>query len=189
MAYDIILADPPWTYDDKAAAGRRGACFKYPVMSTEDIADLPVNKMASKDAILFLWSTMPQLPVALVVMSAWGFTFKTVAFTWIKTNKVTPSLFWGMGRWTRSNPELVLLGVKGHPKRQSASVHSVIVEPVGRHSAKPDLVRSKIVALCGDLPRIELFARERVHGWDAWGNEVDNSTGLGDVDALPIGLY
>ena len=78
----------------------------------------------------------------------------------------------GMGNWTRSNPELCLLAIKGKPKRISASVHSVIDTPIERHSKKPDIVRDKIVSLCGNLPRIELFARQKTEGWDVWGNEV-----------------
>lgn len=99
-------------------------------------------------------------------------TYKTVAFTWIKKNKKADSLFWGMGFWTRANAEIVLFGTKGHPKRISAGVHSVITEPVRAHSQKPDEVRERIVELLGDLPRIELFARERVDGWDAWGDQI-----------------
>ena len=77
-----------------------------------------------------------------------------------------------MGHWTRANAEVCFLGVKGKPQRESASVHSVIDERIQEHSKKPDIVRNKIVELCGDLPRIELFARQKHEGWDSWGNEV-----------------
>lgn len=119
---------------------------------------------------------MPQLPLALEVMAAWGFAFKTVAFTWVKRNRVAPSWFWGMGNWTRANAELVLLGTKGKPKRVDAGVHSVLDSPVGRHSQKPDETRDRIVRLLGDLPRIELFARGRYPGWDVWGLDVPCKT-------------
>ena len=109
---------------------------------------------------------------ALEVIEAWGFTYKTVAFNWVKQNKTGAGLFWGLGNWTRSNSEICLLAVKGKPKRMSASVHSVILSPVQQHSRKPAETRDRIVELMGDLPRIELFAREAAPGWDAWGDEA-----------------
>ena len=83
-----------------------------------------------------------------------------------------------MGWWTRSNPEFCLLGTKGKPQRVSASVHSIVDDPVGEHSRKPDSVREKIVELCGDLPRVELFARQKISGWSCWGNEIENDIDL-----------
>lgn len=170
--YNIIYADPPWSYKDKALAGKRGACCKYSVMSIEDISNLPVNKIAADNCILFMWVTMPFLKDVFNVIESWGFTYKTCGFTWIKKNKKSDSLFWGMGSWTRANAELCLIATKGKPKRISAKVHSVIISKIREHSRKPDEVRDKIVELCGNLPRIELFARQQVDGWDCWGNEV-----------------
>ena len=118
-----------------------------------------------------MWATFPMLREALEVIEAWGFIYKTVAFNWVKQNKTGAGLFWGLGNWTRSNSEICLLAVKGKPKRMSASVHSVILSPVQQHSRKPAETRDRIVELMGDLPRIELFAREAAPGWDAWGNE------------------
>lgn len=112
------------------------------------------------------------LKEALDVIEAWGFTYKTVAFNWVKQNKNGAGLFMGLGNWTRSNSEICLLAVKGKPKRVSASVHSVILSPLQQHSQKPGEARDRIVELMGDLPRIELFARETAPGWDSWGNEV-----------------
>lgn len=109
---------------------------------------------------------------ALDLIDAWGFQYKTVAFNWIKQNKSGSGMFWGLGNYTRSNSEICLIATKGKPKRASAAVHSVVVSPIERHSKKPDEVRDRIVKLMGDLPRIELFARETAPGWDAWGNEV-----------------
>lgn len=94
-------------------------------------------------------------------MEAWGFVYKTVAFVWIKKNKKADSLFWGMGYWTRANAELCMLATAGQPKRRSASVHQVILSPIEEHSKKPDVVRERIVELLGDLPRVELFARQK----------------------------
>ena len=170
--YSIIYADPPWSYRDKALAGNRGAGCKYTVQSKTWIDNLPVASITNPNSILFLWVTMPKLNECWDLITNWGFEYKTVAFTWVKRNKKTPSWFWGMGRWTRANAELCLLATKGKPKRISASVHSIVDSPIEEHSKKPDEVRDRIVELVGDLPRIELFARERHDGWDAWGNEL-----------------
>ena len=116
---------------------------------------------------------MPMLQEGLNLMKAWGFTYKTVGFIWVKRNKKAATWFWGMGNYTRSNPELCLLAFKGKLKRQSASIHSIIEFPIEEHSKKPAIVRDKIVELFGDLPRIELFARQTTPGWDVWGNEVE----------------
>lgn len=170
--YRIIYADPAWQYRDKATAGKRGASFKYPTMSVEELKKLPVANLADDNCTLFLWVTNPMLPVGLEVMAAWGFTYKTVAFNWVKRNKVSDSWFLGMGNYTRAGSELCLLGIKGKSKRVSASVYQVVDTKIEAHSKKPDVVRNRIVQLLGDVPRIELFARQRVAGWDAWGNEV-----------------
>ena len=119
-----------------------------------------------------MWATFPMLPDALEVMAAWGFEYKTVAFVWTKANKRADTDFFGMGNWTRANAEVVLLGVKGRPKRISASVRQIVRKPIMRHSEKPSEVRERIVSLMGGLTRIELFARQKTGGWDVWGNEV-----------------
>lgn len=170
--YNIIYADPPWSYNDKALAGNRGACCKYQTQSKDWIDNLPVINIADDDCALFLWVTMPKLNECWQLIENWGFTYKTVAFTWVKKCKKKDSWFWGMGGWTRANAEVCLLATRGDIKRISASVHSVIDAPIERHSKKPDVVRHRIVQLLGDLPRIELFARNASDGWDVWGNEV-----------------
>lgn len=174
--YQIIYADPPWRYDQK---GLQGAAEKhYSTMSLEDICKLPVGSISVKDSILFLWATFPQLPAALRVISAWGFKYKTVAFLWLKKNRKADSWFFGLGFWTRGNAEVCLLATRGHPKRQSSKIHQFIISPIEAHSKKPDIVRDKIVELAGDVPRIELFARQTTPGWDVWGNEVTSSITL-----------
>jgi len=170
--YQIIYADPPWSYRDKALAGKRGASCKYLVQENEWIENLPVSEIADTNCALFLWVTMPKLSECWDLIRKWGFEYKTVAFVWVKRNKKSPSWFWGMGKWTRANAELCLLAIKGKPKRISASVHSIIDAPIQKHSQKPQEVRDRIIQLFGDLPRIELFAREKTKGWDVWGNEV-----------------
>ena len=171
--YNIILADPPWSYRvwNKPDEGRTAASH-YNTMSIADIRALPVGRLAAKDCTLFLWVTFPTLREALTVLDAWGFTYKTVAFVWVKLNRKSPTLFWGLGHWTRANAEICLLATRGHPKRVSPAIHQVIVSPVEEHSKKPDEVRERIVQLMGDLPRIELFARQSTPGWDVWGDEV-----------------
>lgn len=173
MKYSLIYADPPWSYRDKANAGKRGAGHKYPTMGDLDIEAMGgwVYNLAADDCALAMWATFPRIDAALEVMASWGFKYKTVAFTWVKTTK-TGKPFWGMGNWTRANAEVCLLGIRGRPKRVSAAVHSVITAPVREHSRKPDEARDRLVQLLGDVPRIELFARQRAPGWDAWGNQV-----------------
>lgn len=174
--YQIIYADPPWRYDQKGVEG--AAEQHYSTMSQEDICRLPIKSISAKDSILFLWATFPQLPAALQVISAWGFKYKTVAFLWLKKNRKADSWFFGLGFWTRGNAEVCLLATRGHPKRKSANIHQFIISPIEAHSKKPDIVRDRIVELAGDVPRIELFARQMTPGWDVWGNEVSSSIQL-----------
>lgn len=174
--YQAIYADPPWDYQQCRLSG--SAKKHYPTMRIEELCALPVAEIADRDCALFLWATFPQLPEALRLIQAWGFVYKTVAFVWLKQNRKALTWFYGLGFWTRSNAEVCLLATKGHPKRQSAGIHQLVISPVERHSKKPDEVREKIVELMGDVPRIELFARQQTPGWDVWGNEVENSTAL-----------
>lgn len=153
--YQIIYADPPWNYKVYSKKGLgRSAESHYPTMSIEDICALPVGNLADKDCALFLWVTIPCLLEGLSVLKAWGFTYKTVGFVWVKQNRKADSLFWGMGYWTRSNVELCILATKGHPKRINAAVHQVIVSHIEEHSKKPQEARERIVSLMGDLPRM-----------------------------------
>ena len=172
--YNIIYADPPWSFKTRSEKGKekKSADNHYSCMNIEDIYNLPVKNIAEDNSFLFLWVTYPLLVEGVETIKKWGFTYKTCAFSWVKKNKVADSLFWGLGYWTRANNEICLLGTKGNPKRVSKSVHQVVVDKIREHSRKPDCVRDRIVQLCGDIPRIELFARQRVEGWDAWGNEV-----------------
>ena len=177
--YSVIYADPPWQYRVYSDKGKsRSAENHYPTMSIEDIRTLPVSELADKDCALFLWVTFPTLREAMTVLDAWGFQYKTVAFVWVKQNRQTPSLFWGLGYWTRANAEMCLLATKGHPKRMCAGVHQVVLSPIEEHSKKPDEVRDRITLLMGDVPRVELFARRTSPGWDVWGNEVEATPAL-----------
>ena len=174
--YSIVYADPPWNYSATAnTIPSRAAEVPYRSMRMVDIYEYPLPPLAD-DCVLFLWATAPLLPEALYTIKVWGFEFKTIAFTWVKRNKKkADGFFWGMGSWTRSNAELCLLATRGSPKAISHSVHSVVDTPVEEHSKKPNCVRDKIVELCGDLPRIELFARQRSEGWDVVGNQLPST--------------
>ena len=170
--YSIIYADPPWAYRTYSKKGQgRSAESHYPTMCIEDIKALPVGELAAKACALFLWITFPCLSEALEVLAAWGFSYKTVAFVWVKQNRKNDDLFPGMGYWTRANAEICILATKGHPKRVDAGVRQVILSHIEEHSKKPDEARERIVRLMGDLPRVELFARQAPEGGDVWGNE------------------
>lgn len=167
--YSIIYADPPWKYDDSGCEG--AAAAQYKTLTLKELGKLPVADIAAPDCVLFMWATYPKLKEALSVIDAWGFKYKSIAFQWVKLNKSGNGYFFGLGRWTRGNTEPCLIATKGKPKRVSASVGQLIFSPLREHSRKPDEARDKIIELVGDLPRIELFARESVKGWDTWGNE------------------
>lgn len=173
--YQLIYADPAWTHTDKASAGKRGACDKYEVMSLEDIMALPVHQIAAPDCLLAMWHVGPMPLEALMVVKAWGFELKTFkGFSWHKTTVNGKSHF-GMGNWTRCNTEDCLFAVRGKPKRIDASVRQFIEAPIGKHSEKPAEARDRLVQLMGDVPRIELFAREHVEGWACWGRDVEKA--------------
>ena len=174
--YTVIYADPPWKYGQSCAtkAFRGGAVKHYPVMTLMELAALRVDKIAADNSALFLWSTMPLLPVALRLMMAWGFEYKTCAFTWVKTTKAgRPAI--GVGHYTRANAELCLLGTRGRvkPLLQVNNTSSVVMAPRQKHSQKPVEVRQRIDRMFGNVPKVELFARMYAHGWACWGNEVE----------------
>ena len=174
--YGAIYADPPWNFHNFSEAGEgRNAKSHYDCMSLEDIKALPVGSLASRDCVLFLWVTDPLLREGLEVMAAWGFKYKTVAFTWAKRTRTEKSWFMGLGYWTRANPEMCLMGVNGNPERRDRGVRQLLVEPVREHSRKPDRVYGDIERLVNG-PYLELFGRQHRPGWDVWGNQVDKFT-------------
>lgn len=176
--YQIIYADPPWSYFN-GGVPQAGVNAQYPTMNLEDIKALRVSEISDTPSVLLLWATFPQLQEALEVMKAWGFKYKTLGFSWLKTNK-DGSPFFGIGYYAKSNQEVCLLGVRGnaHSLVKSNKVSSVVITEKTKHSVKPEIVRGKIIELFGDLPRVELFARKRAEGWDAWGNEVESNIDL-----------
>lgn len=173
--FGVIYADPCWQYRN---SGRGAADGHYRTMSLAELCLLPVERLASADAALFLWATWPTLPDAFALMKAWGFEYKNCAFLWAKTNKNSATPFVGMGHWTRGNTEPCLLGIRGKPARADAAVQQLVLTPVGEHSEKPTEVRARILRLMGDVPAIEMFARQRDEGWECWGNEVESTVML-----------
>jgi N6-adenosine-specific RNA methylase IME4 len=178
--YKIIYADPPWSFSNKKTGGsmKSGAEHNYPTMTIEDLKSMDVGSITSKDAVLIMWwvGSMPQ--EALDLVSAWGFKVKNMnGFVW---KKLTVKLknFFGMGFYTRAGSESAIIAVKGKPKVLSHSVRAVLDSPARKHSQKPDEFRSLIVEMLGDLPRLEMFARESAEGWDVFGNEVASSINM-----------
>lgn len=167
--YSIIYADPPWQYYE---GGYKNQSQHYETLTVDKLSELSIENLAADDCILFLWVTFPILPEAISLMQQWGFEYSTVGFVWVKSKKDKTGFFFGLGNWTRANAELCLIGTKGSIVRQDASISQIIYEPIQEHSKKPDIVKDKIIKLVGDLPRIELFARQKTKGWDVWGNEV-----------------
>ncbi|HDY67346.1 MAG TPA: adenine methyltransferase [Candidatus Scalindua sp.] len=171
--YQIIYADPPWKYRCwyKSETVKRNAADHYDVTETNILKQYAVP--STKDSVCLMWVTYPCLKEGIELLEAWGFTYKTVAFTWAKKNKKADTFFFGLGNYTRANAETVLLGTKGKGlKRQLKNVRQLCTARIREHSQKPDEIRERIVQLFGDLPRIELFARQKTPGWDVWGNEV-----------------
>ena len=174
--YDIIYADPPWSY--LWGKGKNPGHFcperHYDTMSVEEICNLGVyiKNIRAKNCALFIWATMPCLPDVFNVINAWGFKYKTCAFTWVKTKKDGLPLA-GMGSYTKSNAELCLLAMRGHIKSVDKTVPQIVMSPRLGHSVKPDDVMRRIERLFGNnTKRIELFARREVSGWDRWGKEA-----------------
>ena len=171
--YNVIYADPPWTFKTFSDKGKdRSPENHYNVMSLKDICNLPISKIANDDSVLLMWVIDPLLDKAFEVINAWGFKYKTVGFTWAKTNRKSMGFFTGLGYWTRGNPEMCLLATKGKPKRISKSVPQLVVEQRREHSRKPDIMYNHIENLL-EGPYIELFARTQRNGWDSWGNQTD----------------
>lgn len=190
--YSIIYCDPPWSYFN-GGVPQGGVNAQYPTMKLVDIKRLRVNDISADTSVLFLWATFPQLQEALEVMKSWDFQYKTLGFSWLKTNKDgTP--FFGIGYYAKSNQEVCLMGVKGkaHSLVKSNKVSSVILHLKTKHSKKPAIVREKIVELFGDLPRIELFARSSSkieNGWVNVGYDVDGCDIKDSIKKIIDGTY
>jgi len=173
--YGIIYADPAWKYYE---GGYKNQEQHYDTIETKYLIDFidenekNVTELAGDNCVLFIWTTSPMLPKMPELIEKWGFKYSTIGFVWIKSRKDGTGFFFGNGNWTRANAEYCLIAHKGTIERQDATISQIIYEPKTKHSKKPDCVRNKIIQLVGDLPRIELFARNNVDGWDSWGNEL-----------------
>lgn len=185
-SFDVVLADPPWKFKGwrPDVPGSRDIERHYPTMKLADIAALPVSRLASKDAHLFLWTTGPYLEKAFTIIRAWGFRYSALGFTWIKLKRshdpnqlralptAAADLHTGMGYTTRKNAEFCLLARRGNAKRVAKDVREVILAPVREHSRKPEETYERIEHYAGDVRRADLFSREPHEGWSAWGNEI-----------------
>lgn len=182
--FSCVAADPAWSYRTFSSKGqKRGAQRHYNTMTLDQIKALPVAASCARDAHLFMWATGPMLREAFEVMDAWGFKYSSMAFVWIKLNKLADSrqfrfvrlvdseCFFGMGHTTRQNAEFVLLGRRGKPTRLVKTVRQVIVSPLREHSRKPDEFFDRVESYC-DGPRLEMFSRTDRPGWSAWGDEL-----------------
>lgn len=182
--YNIIYADPPWKYADSRdyaiknnPTGAGGAVKHYPVMTLEEIKNIPVIDIVNKKScFLFLWCTGPKMDWGIEVLKSWGFRYVTIPFVWIKTkNNSNDIRYDGIGCYTNNNAEYCLLGRIGKYQRANTGVRQILLHRKLKHSQKPDEIRNRIIRLIGDLPRIELFARNKFHKWDFWGNGIKNT--------------
>ena len=181
IKFGAIVPDFAWPFEVYSDKGKqRSAERHYDTMSlAEIIAMAPlIAQLAAPDCALLLWAVCPEHPAALEFIKACGFDYKTVGFHWVKTTPNAEAitldgdgLHWGMGYHTRANIEPVLLATHGSPQRLASDVHSVVIAPVGEHSAKPDEVYHRIERLFPG-PRLELFARRERAGWWTWGDEI-----------------
>lgn len=180
--YDLIMADPNWSFSTWSPKGeRKSAKRHYRCSSVEQIAAMRVADLAAPDCLLWLWATNPMLPEAMRVMEAWGFTFKTAGH-WAKWNHDTGKLAFGTGYILRCSGEPFLIGTIGKPKTTRA-VRSVIMGPRREHSRKPDEAFAAAESLMPDANRIEMFSRQPRARWDTWGDEADKFAGLTGIAA------
>ena len=170
MGYDVIMADPPWSFDAWSAGGNtKNAKAQYACMSTADICALPVDQLAKGDCWLWLWATFPMLPQAMQVLDAWRFTYVTGG-AWIKRGD-SGRLAMGTGYVLRGNAEPFLIARFGKQRTFSRSILNVLEAPRREHSRKPDRAYAVCEELFGPAFRADLFSRESRPGWDAWGRE------------------
>jgi N6-adenosine-specific RNA methylase IME4 len=190
--YGAIAIDPASHFKSYTAiqsqnpSSRRDNERHYKTMSFDELAALPIAKLAASiGAHLFCWTSGPFLPQALRLIDAWGFKYSTRCFTWLKTRRgwdgVSPLMERdfpiGLGLTTRSQTEIVLLARRGNCRRQRKDIRELIFAPRREHSRKPDEFYRRVEQYCGDVPKCDLFARERRPNWDAYGDEVDKFGG------------
>ena len=169
--FRLIYADPPWSFENFSVAGEaKNPKAHYGCEKIGDLKQMPVGLLAARDSVLAMWATFPMLPEALDLVKAWGFTYKTGG-AWGKLSKTGAKLAFGTGYIFRSASEVLVVGTRGKPEWGNRSTRNLWLAPVREHSRKPDQVRTDLAALVPG-PRIELFAREAVEGWQVWGNQT-----------------
>jgi len=184
-AYDVILADCPWNFKTYGKSDANTPQTNYPTMSLKDIEELPIKQMTAVNCVMFFWVVDWLKPsVCEKIVNAWGFTYRTRAWVWVKAKPSGFGFHVGRGYYTQSNPEDCWLCVKGSMPVSSRSITSLIYSPVQEHSRKPEDQFRKIEALYPKQKyprRLELFSRRSHAGWDAFGNEVRDSIVLPKV--------
>jgi N6-adenosine-specific RNA methylase IME4 len=166
--YRVLYADPPWKYNDERTLvdGYGPAERHYPTMTIDELCELGVGDLAADDAVLFLWVTVPIFHDSIRVIDAWGFTYKSF-FLWDKVKH-------NFGKYNSVRSEVLQVCTRGSCTPDSARLYDnvVTIERSNEHSEKPEEFRKMIDQLYSEGPRIELFARRKADGWDAWGNEL-----------------
>ena len=177
--YNIIYADPPWSFGSKSYQDRNRQMIDiqkkhYSTMTEAEICSLPVKDITNDDCILFMWVTDSHLKEGLKVIDSWGFNYKTIGFTWVKHYE-SGSTCYNFSPYLLKSTEICLIGMKGKLAniKERNDIKGLVADIRTKHSKKPEEVRKRIEQMCKDLPRIELFARQKTEGWDVWGNEVD----------------
>ena len=176
MKYNIVYADPPWNVKRGPDWNSNGPSkpLPYPTMSIEEIKALPIKEITDKNAVLFVWGINKYIPELYEVAKAWGFS-PSALLTWVK-----PKHGIGIGGTFVQTTEHILFARRGVQTAKKRVDTTWFQYPRGVHSKKPDDIRNMIVNVFGDLPRVELFARQKTEGWDVFGNEVEESIKLGD---------
>lgn len=190
--YSVLLMDPPWEYEKNRSTFHSNATHHFKTMSVPDMAAMPVHELAADNCALIMWGTWPKVFDMQRLALAWGFEYRTAMFTWVKVNKsaditrlnatTEQDWFMGQGSWTRANTEFAMLFTLGDPVRLNADVRQLIVAPTGRHSEKPDEQYGRIERMFAG-PYLEMFARAKRAGWDAWGDEVQSDISFGGIEA------
>jgi N6-adenosine-specific RNA methylase IME4 len=181
LHYGVILADPPWRYETRSTKGQEKSPSRhYKTMSFDEIAYLPVHMLAADDSMLVLWTSAPHLKESIEIMEDWGFDFVT-AGAWAKQSKTGEKWAFGTGFVYRSAAEFYLVGKIGNPRIAVKNIRNLIIAPVREHSRKPDEMHEQIERMFPDVPRCELFGRQRRPGWDVFGDEAGKFNADTDV--------
>jgi len=186
--YGLIHADPPWAFATRGAGDKvpTQGDQPYATLTMEDLITLPVPKAAAPDCVLVMWTTSSHVVQAIDLARAWGFTYKSLGFVWVKTQKGDPTKpKMGMGFWVRQECETTLVFCRGAPKRIDAGVRQMIFEPAREHSRKPEEGYARCERLAAG-PYLDLFGRASRPGWTVWGDEATKFDA--PAGARPLGV-